>query len=153
MEKYKSRDEHHKIVYSYTGEFAAWVPAAVEYLSTLMPPTLSKRVAVMLLLVAGMGNEEIVALTGMCIRSVRALRKVMEEQEPTAELFTIKPGSGRKRKTEGIEEDAWKELDTGQYSTQKQVADMLKEKFGIDASVNVAGRLLKRWKAAREGVK
>ena len=27
-----------------------------------------------------MSNEEIVALTGMCIRSVRDLRKVMEEQ-------------------------------------------------------------------------
>ena len=105
----------------------------------------------MLLLVAGMGNEEIVELTGMCIRSVRALRKTMEEQEPTSELFTIKPGSGRKRKTEGIEEQVWQELDTGMYSTHKQVADMLKEKFGIKGSVNLAARLMKQWKEAREG--
>ncbi|SEH34891.1 hypothetical protein [Selenomonas sp. KH1T6] len=87
MEKYKSRVGRHKIVYSHTGEFDAWVPATMEFLGTLMPPTLSKRAAAMLLLVAGMGNEEIVALTGMCIRSVRALRKTMEEQEPTSELF------------------------------------------------------------------
>ena len=67
MQKYKSRAGRHKIVYSYTGEFDAWVPATMEFLGTLRPPTLSKRAAAMLLLVAGMGNEEIVELTGMCI--------------------------------------------------------------------------------------
>ncbi|MBO6290703.1 MAG: hypothetical protein J6N51_00360 [Selenomonas sp.] len=149
MEKYKSRIGRQRIVYSHTGEFDAWVPATMEFLGTLMPPTLSKRAAAMLLLVAGMGNEEIVALTGMCIRSVRALRKVMEEQEPTSKLFAIKPGSGRKRKTEGIEEQLWAELDTGNYHTHKAVADMLKERFGIDASVNLAARLMKRWRESR----
>ena len=149
MKEYKSRSGRHKIIYNYTGEFDAWVPATMEFLGTLMPPTLSKRAAAMLLLVAGMGNEEIVALTGMCIRSVRALRKVMEEQEPSSELFAIKPGSGRKRKTEGIEERVWAELDTGKYDTHKEVAEMLEEKFGIKASVNLAARLVKRWKQAR----
>ena len=76
----------------------------------------------------------------------------MEEQEPTSELFAIKRGSGRKRKTDGIEEQVWAELDTGNYRTHKAVADMLKEKFDIDASVNLAARLVKRWKAAREDV-
>lgn len=42
------------------------------------------------------------------------------------------------------------ELDTGNYRTNKAVANMLKEKFGIDASVNLAARLVKRWKQARE---
>ena len=149
MKEYKSRSGRHKIIYNYTGEFDAWVPATMEFLGTLMPPTLSKRAAAMLLLVAGMGNEEIVALTGMCIRSVRALRKVMEEQEPSSELFAIKPGSGRKRKTEGIEERVWAELDTGKYGTHKEVAEMLEEKFGIKASVNLAASLVKRWKQAR----
>ena len=149
MQKYKTKIGRQRIQYSYTGEFDAWVPATMEFLGTLMPPTLSKRAAAMLLLVAGMGNEEIVALTGMCIRSVRALRKVMEEQEPTSKLFAIKPGSGRKRKTEGIEEQLWAELDTGNYHTHKAVADMLKERFGIDASVNLAARLMKRWREFR----
>ena len=87
----------------------------------------------------------------MCIRSVRALRKTMEEQEPTSELFAIKHGSGRKKKTEGIEEQVWAELDTGNYHTNRAVADMLKEKFGIEASVNLASRLVKRWKEVRDG--
>ena len=64
MQKYKSRAGWNKISYNYTGEFNAWVPATMEFLDTLMPPTLSKRAAAMLLLVAGMGNEEIVELTG-----------------------------------------------------------------------------------------
>lgn len=150
MEKYKTKVGRHRIEYRYTGQFDGWVDATMEYMGTLMPPTLSKRAAAMLLLVAGMGNEEIVALTGMCIRSVRALRKTMEEQEPTSELFAIKPGSGRKKKTEGIEEQVWAELDTGKYRTNKAVADMLKEKFGVEASVNLASRLVKRWKETRE---
>ena len=150
MQSCKYKAGSHRIQYSYTGEFDGWVAATMEYMGTLMPPTLSKRAAAMLLLVAGMGNEEIVALTGMCIRSVRALRKIMEEQEPTSELFAIKPGSGRRRKTEGIEEQVWAELDSGNYRTHKAVADMLKEKFDIDASVNLAARLMKRWKSARE---
>ena len=149
MQKYKSRAGRNKIIYNYTGEFDAWVPATMEFLGTLMPPTLSKRAAAMLLLVAGMGNEEIVELTGMCIRSVRALRKTMEEQEPTSELFAIKPGSGRKRKTEGIEEQVGAELDSGKYRTHKEVAEMLEEKFGIKASVSLAASLVKRWKQAR----
>jgi len=45
----------------------------------------------------------------------------------------------------------WQELDTGKYSTHKQVADMLKEKFGIKGSVNLAACLMKRWKEARDG--
>ena len=150
MQKYKTRIGRQKIIYNHTGEFDGWVPATMDFLGTRMPQTLSRRAAAMLLLVAGMGNEEIAELTGMCIRSVRALRKTMEEQEPTSELFAIKPGSGRKRKTEGIEEQVWAELDTGKYRTHRAVADMLKEKFDIDASVNLAARLMKRWKSARE---
>ena len=147
----KNKAAHRSIAYSYTGEFDDWVPAAMEFFGKLMPPTLSKRAAAMLLLAAGMDNKEVVSLTGMCIRSVRALRKTMEEKEPTAELFTIKPGSGRKRKTAGIEEQVWVELDNGNYPTHKAVADMLKERFGIEASANLAARLVKRWKEARKG--
>lgn len=65
MQKYTSRSGGNKIIYSYIGEFDAWVPATMEFLGTLMPPTLSKRAAAMLLLVAGLGNEKIVELTGI----------------------------------------------------------------------------------------
>ena len=141
-----------KIMYTYTGQFDSWVPATREFLKTLMPETLSKRTASALLIAAGLGNEKIVELTGMCIRSVRALRKLMEEQEATSAIFAIKPGSGRKKKTEGIEDEIFAELDKGLYKTHQQVADMLKDKFGIVASVQLASRLVKRWRKAREGL-
>ena len=116
----------------------------------MMSETLSKRVTGTLLIAAGLGNEDITRLTGLCIRSVRALRKQMEEQEAAADVFTVKPGSGRKRKTEGIEEEVWAELDKGCYNTNQQVVDMLWEKFSIEASVALASRLVKRWREARE---
>ena len=139
-----------KTEYSYTGEFDSWVPAAREFFETMMPETLSKRVASSLLIAAGLGNEDVTRLTGLCIRSVHALRKQMEEQEATADIFNIKPGSGRKRKTEEVEDKVFAELDKGGYHTNRQVAEMLGEKFGIKASVNLASRLVKRWKKARE---
>ena len=136
-------------MYTYTEKFDPWVSATREFLDTLMPETLSKRAASTLLIAAGLGNEKIVELTGMCIRSVRALRKLMEEQEADPSIFAIKPGSGRKRKTECVEEDIFVELDNGDYNSNQQVADMLEDKFGIKASVNLASRLVKRWRTAR----
>ena len=140
-----------RIKYTYTGKFDSWIPATREFLDTVMPETLSKRTASALLIAAGLGNEKIVELTGMCIRSVRALRKLMEEQEATSAIFAIKPGSGRKRKTEGIEEEVFAELDKGECKTNQQVVDMLKEKFDIVATTRLASRLVKRWRKAREG--
>lgn len=86
----------------------------------------------------------------MCIRSVRALRKLMEEQEASASIFSIKPGSGRKSKTEGLEKEIWAELDKEQWQTHRDVAVMLKEKFGIEASANLVSRLIKRWREERQ---
>lgn len=149
MENKKARVGRHKMVYNYEGALDPWIPATREFLDTLMPPTLSKRAASAILIAADVSNEKIVELTGMCIRSVRALRKLMEENEPSSEIFAIKPGSGRKKKTEGIEEKVFLELDKGGYDTHAKVAAMLKEKFGVEGSVNLAGRLVQRWKKAR----
>ena len=152
VEPSKGKLGRRRIEYTYTGEFDSWVPATREFLDKLMPETLSKRAASALLIAAGLGNEKIVELTGLCIRSVRALRKLMEEQEATSAVFAIKPGSGRKKKTEGIEDEVFAELDKGDYKTQQQVVDMLKEKFGIVATRQLAARLVKRWRKARENV-
>ena len=103
MESKTRKSGRKKIAYNYEGALDHWVPATRDFLENFMPPTLSKRAASTILIAAGMDNEKIVELTGMCIRSVRALRKLMEEQEASASIFSIKPGSGRKSKTEGLE--------------------------------------------------
>ena len=138
-----------RIEYTYTGQFDSWVPATREFLESLMPETLSKRTASALLIAAGLGNEKIVELTGLCIRSVRALRKLMEEQEATSAIFAIKPGSGRKKKTEGIEDEVFAELDKGECKNYQQVVGILKEKFGLEATRQLAARLVKRWEKSR----
>ena len=125
------------------------MPAVREFLDTLMPETLSKRAASTMLIAAGLGNEKIVELTGMCIRSVRTLRKLMQEQEATSSIFSIKPGSGRKKKTAGMEEEIFAELDKGEFQTHKDVMRILKEKFGIEVSINLVSRLMKRWRESR----
>ena len=98
MEKEKSKAGRRRVMYAYDGTLDPWVPATREFLDTMMPETLSKRAASTMLIAAGLGNEKIVELTGMCIRSVRALRKPMQEQEATSSIFAIRPGSGRKSK-------------------------------------------------------
>ena len=149
MDQSKSKGGRHKIKYFYDGSFDPWVPTTREFLETLMPETLSKCTASALLIAAGLGNEKIVELTGMCIRSVRALRKLMEEQEADSAIFAIKPGSGRKKKTEGIEDEVFAELDKGEFRTRKDVIRILKEKFGIETSINLVSRLMKRWRESR----
>lgn len=150
MDQSKSKGGRHKIKYFYDGSFDPWVPATREFLETLMPPTLSKRATSALLIAAGLSNEKVTELSGLCIRSVRALRKQMEEQEATTAIFVIKPGSGRKKKTEGIEDEVFAELDKGNCKNHQQVVDMLKDKFGVVASRQLASRVVKRWREARE---
>ena len=146
MENTKNGSGRTRINYTYDGKFDPWVPAVREFLDTMMPETLSKRAASTMLIAAGLGNEKIVELTGMCIRSVRTLRKLMQEQEATSSIFSIKPGSGRKKKTAGMEEEIFAELDKGEFQTHKDVIKMLKEKFGIEVSINLLSRLMKRWR-------
>ena len=135
--------------YTYDGQFDSWVSTTREFLATMLPDTISRRVACTFLIAAGLRNEEVTRLTGLCIRSVQTLRKVMKESEATSEIFKHKHGSGRKRKTEGIEDEVFAVLDQEEYKNYQQVVDMLKEKFGIVATRQLASRLVSRWKKAR----
>ena len=61
-----------------------------------------------------------------------------------AELLVIKSGSGRRRKTAGIEEQIIAEVETNNYHTRQQIADMVEEKFHVHISRSSVGRLLKK---------
>lgn len=135
---------------AYTGQLDSWVSTTREFLATMLPDTISRRVACTFLIAAGLRNEEVTRLTGLCIRSVQTLRRLMKENEATSEIFKHKPGSGRKRKTEGIEEEVFAVLDKEEYENYQQVVDMLREKFGIVATRQLASRLVGRWKKSRK---
>ena len=112
----------------------------IEFLQLFLPVTLAKRLVAVILLSIGVPVRNAVELTGLCERSMWDLKKKMREAS-VAELMVIKPGSGRKRKSEGIEGQILSELETGNYHTRQQIVDLVKEKFHVSISRSSIGRL------------
>ena len=54
-------------------------------------------------------------------------------------LLVIQKGSGRKSKCAGIEEAIVEELETNNYHTRQQIADMIEEKFQVKLSCSAVG--------------
>lgn len=115
----------------------------INFLQLFMPVTLAKRVVAMVLLAAGTPTPRVTELTGLCDRSARGLLKSMQEKD-AEELLAIKSGSGQKSKTSGLEAEIIAEIETNNYHTRQQIADMVKEKFHVRISVATVGRLLKK---------
>ena len=88
-------------------------------------------------------GRRVTGLTGLCDRSVRALRKALREGGPL-QLLSIKKGSGRKSRTADVESQIFEELEKSDYHTRQQVADMIEEKFHIKISVSAVGKPLKK---------
>jgi transposase len=107
-----------------------------------MRETLAKRIISMVLLAAGLTNDQVTEYTRLCNKSVRVLRKAVVSGDMTG-LFTMGSG-GRKRKLQDVEEDIITEVDKGNYSSRQEIADMIQEKHGIKVSLPVIGRLLKK---------
>ena len=119
------------------------VRKVIEFLQLFMPKTLAKRVVAMVLLSAGLPTSYVTELTRLCDRSTRGLLKSMQEEDIES-LLSIKSGSGRKRKTSGVEAEIVAEIEKENYHTRQQIADMIKEKFHVSVSVATVERLLKK---------
>ena len=96
----------------------------------------------MVLIVLEIPNERITELTGLCDRSVRALRKIIASGDVDG-LFSIGVG-GRKRKLADVEEDIIEEINNNNYHSRQEIVDMIQEKYKITVSLPVVGRLLKK---------
>ena len=114
----------------------------IGFLQLLMTKTLAKRIASMALLASGISNERVTELTGLCDRSVRALRKSLETGE-TENLFHV-GGGGGKSKLMGFEAAIVEEIESGNYTNRQQIVDMIHEKYGIKVCVNTVSNLLKK---------
>lgn len=75
----------------------------IEFLQLFLPATLAKRLVAILLLAIGIPVKNAVELTGLCEKSMWTLKKKMRETS-VRELMVIKSGSGRKAKSDGLEE-------------------------------------------------
>jgi len=118
----------------------------INFLQLLMPQTLAKRIASMALIAAGISNERVTELTGLCNRSVRSLRKSLEAGE-TETLFHVGGGGGQS-KLAGFEAAVIEEIESGSYSNRQQIADMIQEKHGIKVCLNTVSNILKKTKSS-----
>jgi len=116
----------------------------MKFLKIFMPETLVKRIVSMILLSVGVPTKRVTELTGLCDRSVRALKKTLESGEIES-LFHV-GGGGRKRKLKEVESAIIEEVEKNDYHSRQQIADMLLEKHGIKVSLPVIGNLLKKTK-------
>jgi transposase len=115
----------------------------IAFLRNLMTETLAKRIVSMALIVVGIPNDRVAELTGLCDRSVRELRKKIKDGDADAGLFHV-GGGGSKGKLKGIEELIIEKVETGNYHTQQEIADMVYDEYGIKAHRTVVGKLLKK---------
>ena len=114
----------------------------LNFLQLLMPQTLAKRIISMSLIAAGIPNERITELTGLCDRSVRSLRKALQTGE-TENIFHVGGGGGQS-KLSGFESEIIKEIESGNYSNRQQIADMIQEKYGVKVTLNTVSNFLKK---------
>ena len=112
----------------------------IEFLQIFLPETLAKRLVAIVLLAIGVPVKNAVEMTGVCERRMWSLKKELQGAT-VAELLVIKPGSGRRRKTAGIEEQIIAEVESNNYHTRQQIADMVEEKFHVRISRSSVGRL------------
>ena len=125
------------------GARAKLIREVIEFLQLFIPPSLARRIACVLLLIAGVPHNRVSEWTGSCDRSVRQWRKQIASGD-TDSLLTIGTGAGRKSKFADIESQALEEISKGNYHTQQQIADMVKEKFNIEVSLMAVSRFLKK---------
>lgn len=126
-----------------TEEAMSLLRQVIEFLQVFMPITLAKRLEAIILLAIGIPVRNAVELTGLCERSMWSLKKDMQGRT-VSELLVIKSGSGRKGKAAGLEEQIIAEVESNNYHTHQQIADMAEEKFHVSISRTSIGRLLKK---------
>jgi transposase len=108
-----------------------------------MRKTRAKRIISIVLIAARAQNERITELTGLCNRSVRELRKNLKNGEAGDELFQA-GGGGRKSKIANLEEFIIEKIESNNYHSRQEIADMAHEERGIKVHRTTVGRLLKK---------
>lgn len=113
------------------------------YLQLFLSPVIARRIISAILIIAGVRSTDINQLTGLCERSIRDLKNQIAAGDIDS-LFEIRSGRGRKSKFRDVESQIVEEIEKGNYQTLQQIADMVQEKFGINASIMAVSRLLKK---------
>lgn len=125
------------------GHAAGILNQAVEFLKIFLPETLAKRLVAIILLAIGVPVKTAVGLTGLSERSLWTLHKQLSVMD-VSEIMMFHYGGGRPAKVSGLEKQILAEIETNNYHTRQEIADMVLEKFHIKMSRTSVGRLLKK---------
>jgi transposase len=129
-----------------SGIKAKLITEIINFLQVFIPLSLAKRVTSIILLLAGVPHERVSEWTGSCDRSVRQWKKQISTGD-TDKLLAFGNSAGRKSKFTDIEAEVLEEIENGNYHTQQQIADMVKEKFNVTVSLMAVSRFLKKTKS------
>ncbi len=116
---------------------------AVRFLEIFLPKTLAKRFVAIILLATGIPVKTATSLAGLSEKSLWTLHKRLSESD-VSEIMVFHYGGGRSAKTSGLEEQILAEIETNNYHTRQEIADMILEKFHVKISRTSVGRLLKK---------
>ncbi len=116
----------------------------IGFIANFLPITIAQRLAALFFIAADLPIQRICVLTGMCEKTVRKIKRE-SAVVPLVSLLSIKKGSGRKGDLLGVEEEIKKELNTNNYFSRQQIADMIWDKFRIRIKLSAVGAYLKKW--------
>ncbi len=119
------------------------IKRVIDFLTLITTETLSKRIISIVLLAIGTPDERVTELTGLCNRSVRTLRKMIKGGDLSSDIFQV-GGGGRKSKLKNVENEITKRIETDNYHSQQEIADMVKSEYGITIHRSGISRLLKK---------
>ena len=120
------------------------IKSLIAFIACFMPRTCAARLIAIVFIIIDLPIQRICILTGLCERTVRQLKRD-NGVVPFHTLLSIKKGSGRKGDLIDIEDEIKKELETNNYNSRQQIADMIWDKFHIRIRLSAIGGYLKKW--------
>ena len=116
----------------------------ITFIRMFVPGMVAKRIIGSVLLAVGLTDERVSELTGMSGRSVRELRKKLRDGASDNDLFGASGGGGRGRKLEDVEKFVIGKIESNDYHTHQEIADMIYDEYGIKVHRSTVLRMLKK---------
>ena len=114
----------------------------IEFLEQYITKIVAIRLLFLMMTVCGLSNLNIKNLLPISYSTILKYVKIIKFRS-IKEFLTIK-GGGRKGTLEAIEQDVLDMIDSHNFHTRQQIADMIEEKFDIKTTRYTVGRFLKK---------
>ena len=116
----------------------------IAFLQVFMAETVERRIMGIVLLAVGVTDVRVVELTGTRDRSICDLRKKLRDGADDQELFGVSGNGGRERKLKEVESLVADKIESNDYHTQQEIADMISKEHDIKVHRSTVSRMLKK---------